>query len=122
MTSSTLSPHIAPPLIAQCDSLAEVRLRIDQADRLLVALLAERAHYVRQAARFKQTPADVQTPQRVQTVIGQALAQARQVGAPPAVVEATYRAMITAFVQEEARELDRLADRTVKVDAQAAAS
>lgn len=119
MTSPTTSP-----LIAQCASLSEVRLRIDQADRLLVALLAERAHYVRQAARFKQSAADVQAPERVQTVIQQALTQARQLGAPVAVVEATYRAMITAFVQEEALELGRLTGQLPEVrrEGQAAVS
>ena len=102
----TLTP--TAPIVAHCESLDEVRIRIDQADRQLVALLAERAQYVRQAARFKRDLQDVQSPQRVQQVLERALAQARDVGAPPAVVEATYRAMITAFIDDEARQFDAL--------------
>lgn len=92
------------PIVAHCESLDEVRIRIDQADRQLVALLAERAQYVHQAARFKRDAQEVQAPQRVQQVLARALAQAREVGAPVAVVEATYRAMIAAFIDDEGRQ------------------
>lgn len=97
------------PIVAQCESLDEVRIRIDQADRQLVALLAERAQYVHQAARFKHDEQEVQAPQRVQQVLERALAQARDVGAPSAVVEATYRAMIAAFIEDEGRHFAQLA-------------
>ena len=96
------------PIVAQCESLDEARIRIDQADRQLVALLAERAQYVHQAARFKRHAHEVQAPQRVQEVIDRALAQARDVGAPAAVVEATYRAMIAAFIDDERQRFDQL--------------
>lgn len=97
------------PIVAQCESLDEVRIRIDQADRQLVALLAERAQYVQQAARFKRDAREVQAPQRVQQVIERALAQARDVGAPTDVVEATYRAMIAAFIEDEQRHFEQMA-------------
>ena len=97
------------PIVAQCESLDEVRIRIDQADRQLVALLAERAQYVHQAAHFKRDAQEVQAPQRVQQVLERALAQAREVGAPIAVVEATYRAMIAAFIEDESRHFEQLA-------------
>ncbi|MFZ5528430.1 MAG: chorismate mutase [Pseudomonadota bacterium] len=97
------------PIVAQCESLDEVRIRIDQADRQLVALLAERAQYVQQAARFKRDAQEVQAPQRVQQVIERALAQAHDVGAPTAVVEATYRAMIAAFIEDEHRHFEQMA-------------
>lgn len=96
------------PIVAQCESLDEVRIRIDQADRQLVALLAERAQYVHQAARFKRHVQEVQAPQRAQQVIDRALAQARDVGAPAAVVEATYRAMIAAFIDDERQRFEQL--------------
>lgn len=99
--------HTAP-IVAQCESLDEVRIRIDQADRQLVALLAERAQYVHQAARFKRDAQEVQAPQRAQQVIERALAQARDVGAPTTVVEATYQAMIAAFIEDETRHFEQL--------------
>lgn len=85
-----------------CDTLADVRSAIDQIDFMLVGLLAERGHYVREAARFKRNKAEVAAPGRVQQVIDQALQHARKMGAEPAVVEAVYRSMIASFIALEA--------------------
>ena len=48
-----------------CESLDEVRINIDRLDKLIVPLLAEREHYVRQAARFKKSADAVVVPARV---------------------------------------------------------
>lgn len=87
--------------IAHCASLAEVRLHIDRLDRQLVALIAERGAYVRQAAGFKNTAAKVPAPQRVAEVLARVEAMALEAGAEPAVVDATWRAMIAAFIDSE---------------------
>lgn len=87
--------------IAQCASLDEVRSNIDRLDRQLVALIAERGAYVRQAAGFKKTAEEVPAPQRVAQVLAKVDAVARETGAEPAVVEATWRAMIAAFIDSE---------------------
>lgn len=87
-----------------CDSLADVRSAIDQIDFMLVGLLAERGRYVREAARFKRSDAEVAAPDRVQRVIDRALRHARDMGAPPEVVEAVYRQMIAGFIALERRE------------------
>ena len=89
--------------IAPCASLAEVRLHIDRLDRQLVALIAERGAYVRQAAGFKKTAAEVPAPQRVAEVLARVEAMALESGAEPAVVDATWRAMIAAFIASEQR-------------------
>lgn len=88
----------------QCDSLEQVRGEIDRVDRLLLALLAERGGYVRQAARFKTSAAEVPAPKRVEQVIARVTGLAREVGADPVVAEATWRAMIAAFIQSELAE------------------
>ncbi len=87
-----------------CDTLADVRSAIDQIDFMLVGLLAERGHYVREAARFKRNAAEVAAPERVQQVIEQALQHARQMGAAPEVVEAVYRSMVASFIDLETRQ------------------
>lgn len=84
-----------------CSSLEEARKYIDRIDRDLVALIARRGVYVAQAARFKKDAADVQAPQRVEQVIAKVCDLARELGADPAVVEATWRAMVAAFIQSE---------------------
>mgnify|MGYP000987968556 CR=1 FL=1 len=85
----------------ECNSLAEVRGEIDRIDGLMLALLAERGDYVRQAARFKRDAAEVPAPKRVEAVVARVCEQARALGADPAVAEATWRAMIAAFIQSE---------------------
>ena len=87
--------------IAQSASLAEVRDNIDRLDRQLVALIAERGAYVRQAAGFKKSAEEVPAPQRVAQVLAKVGALAVELGADPAVVDATWRAMIAAFIDAE---------------------
>ena len=87
-----------------CQSIDEVRAHIDQIDRQLVALLAARGAYVKQAARFKKTTDDVKAPQRVEQVIAKVTALAAELGANPTVTEQTYRAMISGFIEAELAE------------------
>lgn len=83
---------------ALCTSLDEIRSHIDTIDRSIVVLIAERAGFVMQAARFKRTTDDVKAPQRVERVISRVRALSQEVGVNPEIVEATYRAMISAFI------------------------
>lgn len=90
--------------VVECTSLEQVRECIDRIDRQLVALLAERGGYVKQAARFKNTTADVKAPQRVEQVIAKVKSLASDLGASPLVTEQVYRAMIAAFIEAELAE------------------
>jgi len=84
-----------------CANLAEVRENIDALDRRIVALLAERGRYVKDAARFKRDAFQVSAPRRQQEVIDKVRALAEQEGAYPEVVEAAYRALIAGFIARE---------------------
>jgi isochorismate pyruvate lyase len=84
-----------------CNTLGEVRTNIDRIDRQMVALIAERGSYVREAARFKANPAAVEDKGRVEQIIAKLRALAAEDGAPPDVVEATYRTLIAAYTDEE---------------------
>ncbi len=85
----------------ECLSLAEVRTHIDRLDGELLALIAERGAYVRQAARFKRNAEEVAAPQRVAQILARIVVQADQHGLDRRVAEATWRAMITAFIAVE---------------------
>lgn len=89
------------PAAEACNSLEEVRARIDGIDRRIVALIAERGACVTRAAAFKASTDAVRAPARVEQVIGKVRALAEVAGADPAVVERTYRAMIAAFIEAE---------------------
>jgi isochorismate pyruvate lyase len=86
---------------AKAESLDDVRAEIDRIDRQLVELVAEREQWVRQAARFKTSRAEVEAPARVEQVIGKVRGLASEAGASPEVVERLYRAMIAAFIELE---------------------
>ena len=90
--------------ISKCTSLEEVRANIDRIDRQIVACLAERGSYVRQAAFFKKSVADVKAPQRVEQVIDKVVALAVELGANQLVTEQTYRAMIAGYIRAELAE------------------
>jgi isochorismate pyruvate lyase len=96
--------------IQSCSSIEQVRSRIDRIDEQIVDLLAERGAYVKQAAAFKTSTADVRAPQRVEQVIGKVVAVANAVGANPKVVEQVYRAMIAGFIDAELAEHAALQD------------
>jgi isochorismate pyruvate lyase len=96
--------------VAICDSLEDVRTNIDRIDHQIVSLLAERGGYVNQAARFKKTTEDVKAPQRVEQVISKVRSLSAEMGANPAVTEAVYRAMISAFINAELAEHAALAN------------
>ena len=86
---------------ACCKTLGEVRSNIDRIDREIIRLIAERSHYVHEATRFKANPAQVEAPQRAEAVVRKAMATAEQDGLSPKIAEATYRAMIGAFIEYE---------------------
>ncbi len=84
-----------------CRTLGEVRSNIDRIDREIVKLLAERGQYVHEAARFKKDPTSVEAPARAEAVVQRAMRLAAADGLPPSVAEATYRAMMRAFLDYE---------------------
>ena len=91
-------------MAAHCQTLDEVREHIDQLDRQIVGLIAQRGRYVSQAARFKKDSHAVKSPQRVEQVFAKVRALADELGANPHDTEQVYRAMIAAFIQQELAE------------------
>jgi isochorismate pyruvate lyase len=96
------------PQARPCQTMAEVRRHIDALDARIVHLLAERSGYVAQAARIKQHADQVHDQDRIDFIISSVKGMARELGAPEAVVEATYRAMIDGFIEFERGEFARL--------------
>ncbi len=96
--------HFGEPVAAPApSSMEEVRAGIDVLDRQIIELVAARQQYVERAGELKrgQDASAVRAPARVEEVIGKVRARAEAAGASPDVVEATYRAMIGAFIELE---------------------
>ena len=94
--------------VEHCESMADVRRHIDALDERIVALRAERSGYMTQAARIKQNADQVHDQARIDFIVERVTAMAQAQGAPEAVIEAAYRAMIDASIEFEHGEFKRL--------------
>lgn len=94
-----------PAYVPLAANLGEVRANIDRLDDAIVALLAERAMYVKDATRFKRDAHQVSAPARQAEVFAKvrALAERHNRGFEnlPEVVDAAYRALVAAFIANE---------------------
>ena len=89
----------------KCESLEQVREQIDSIDRDIVALIARRADYVKQAATFKATMTQVADPARVEQVIARVRSRCAELCCDADLVETVYRAMISGFIRLESNEV-----------------
>ncbi|MET8090880.1 chorismate mutase [Micromonospora sp. NPDC005220] len=89
-------------------TLTEIRARIDELDRDLVGLLAQRESLVRQVAPLKSDSQAVRAPDRVAQVVARVRTLATEAGADPDLIERIYRGMIQAFIDMETDEHHRL--------------
>lgn len=89
---------------ASVESLAEIRIAIDQIDQDMIKLLAERTRYVQAAAALKKDVAGVRDTNRVESVIKKVQDYADEFGADRAMIEKMYRNLINDFIQLELAE------------------
>ena len=87
--------------------MAEVRAGVDQLDRELVALLAERFRFMDAAARIKPSRAQVRDEARKQQVIANAQAEAARLGVDPAFIGQLWDALVEASIAHEFEQWDR---------------
>lgn len=87
------------------ESLEQARTNIDAIDQTLIELIAARQFYVDQAARFKRTEQDVQSPERTEEVVKKVRGAAEAQGVDPILVEHLYREMIQHFIRRELKEI-----------------
>ena len=88
--------------------MGEVRVEIDALDREIVALIAERLHYIDEAARLKPRRDQVREEARIADVLMKVQAEAARLGADPQVVASAYRALVEASIAHEFEKFDRL--------------
>ena len=85
----------------RCANLEEIRAGMDAIDREIVALIANRVAYVRAAAAFKTSSANVAAPERVAAVLKTRREWAEAKGLSGEVIENLYRDLVTYCVSEE---------------------
>jgi isochorismate pyruvate lyase len=85
----------------RCQNLDEIRVGMDAIDREIVALITKRVAYVRAAAKFKTTSANVAAPDRVAAVLKTRREWAEANGLNGDVLEGLYRDLVSYCVSEE---------------------
>ena len=85
------------------DALSNIRIEIDDIDRELIRLLAQRQRLVEKAGRLKPKgdKIAVQASDRVAQVIANRRKEALELGLSPDVAEGVWRSMIKAFIALE---------------------
>jgi isochorismate pyruvate lyase len=84
-----------------CQDMADVRVAIDELDQAIVALLADRLHYIGEAARIKASRDAVRDEPRVEDVIAKVRAAAAANGMDPDFIEPIYRALVERSITHE---------------------
>ena len=92
---------------ADCTTMAEVRAGVDQVDRELVALLAQRFAYMDAAARIKSARGQIRDEMRKAKVIANARAAAEAAGLPGAAIAALWDGLVEASIAHELDAFDR---------------
>jgi isochorismate pyruvate lyase len=87
--------------------MGEVRAGIDAVDRRLVALIAERLHYIDEAARIKLHRDQIRDEARIADVLAKTRQEALRLGCDPAVVVAAFSALVEASIAHEYAVFDR---------------
>ena len=91
-----------------CKDMTEVRDAIDALDREIVTLLADRLHFIGEAARIKADRNAVRDVPRVEDVVAKVRAAAVEAGMDPAFIEPLYRDLVERSIAHEFGEFDRL--------------
>ena len=94
------------PTAEECTSMTEVRVAIDDCDRRIVTLLAERMRYIEAAACIKQDRNAVRDEARKAEVIDHAAAVAAEAGFPPALARAIYDLLVEGSITHELERFD----------------
>ena len=94
-----------------CKDMSEVRAAIDAIDREIVQLLADRLHFIEEAARLKSDRGKVRDDIRVVDVLAKVRATARASGIDPDLVSNVYRELIERSIAHEFDVFDRLQNK-----------
>lgn len=91
-----------------CRDMNEVREAIDALDREIVGLLADRLHFIGEAACIKASRDAVRDEPRIEDVVAKVRASAAAAGMNPDFIEPLYRDLIERSIAHELGEFDRL--------------
>ena len=90
--------------VKKCASLEEVRSEIDKIDDMIVSLISQRSHLVRQAASFKNSIQEVKAEDRIQYILQKVRHAAIEAEVSPNMISELFKIMINEMVETEIAE------------------
>ena len=97
----------------ECISLGEIREHIDELDRQIITLIGTRFKYVREVMKFKSSKVEVVAQERFNEVISSRRQLAVEQNLSPDVIESVYRTLLSYFIEEEYRILEKNRNRNI---------
>lgn len=88
----------------KCNSLEEVRAKVDELDDKLVELISERSHYIKQAATFKNSIDEIKADDRIEFIKQKVRHKAIQLEVSPNMISELFTIMIDEMVETEIAE------------------
>ncbi|MDB2562740.1 chorismate mutase [Sulfurimonas sp.] len=88
----------------KCNSLEEVRTKIDELDDRLVELISQRSHYIKQAAVFKNSVDEIKADERIEFIKQKVRHKAIQMEVSPNMISELFTIMIDEMVETEIAE------------------
>jgi isochorismate pyruvate lyase len=88
----------------KCNSLEEVRAKVDELDDKLVELISQRSHYIKQAATFKNSIDEIKADERIEFIKQKVRHKAIQLEVSPNMISELFTIMIDEMVETEIAE------------------
>ena len=88
----------------KCNSLEEVRAKVDELDDKLVELISQRSHYIKQAATFKNSIDEIKADDRIEFIKQKVRHKAIQLEVSPNMISELFTIMIDEMVETEIAE------------------
>ena len=88
--------------------MVDLRAGIDQLDRSLVKLLAERQRYIERAAEIKAHRREIRDESRIADVLAKVTAEAERAGLNVAIAHAVWTTLMEQCIALEMRQFEKL--------------
>lgn len=85
----------------ECNSINDIRDAIDEIDKNIISLIASRASYVHEAAKFKTSSKSVRDEDRVQKMLVKRKEWAIEKNIKPEFIEKLFQSIVNYFINEE---------------------
>ena len=90
-----------------CQDIEDIRMAIDEIDQNIISLIAVRAEYVHEAAKFKKDKTSVKADDRVKAMLQKRAEWAEDKNINPDIIVKIFSELVYFFINEEMGEWEK---------------